>query len=57
MKKIVLLIFILSFLKQFCLAQKTGQLKIDSLLIELKKAKEDTGKVNIITLLSDKSTN
>jgi serine phosphatase RsbU (regulator of sigma subunit) len=53
MKKIVLLIFILSFLKQFCLAQKTGQLKIDSLLIELKKAKEDTGKVNIINKISD----
>ena len=53
MKKTVVLIFILSLLKQFCFAQKTGQIKIDSLLIELKKAKEDTGKVNIINKICD----
>ena len=53
MKKIVLLISILSLLKQFCFAQKTGQIKIDSLLIELQKAKEDTNKVNIINKISD----
>jgi hypothetical protein len=43
MKKITLLFFVISF---STLAQKQGQDFIDSVLIEISKAKEDTLKVN-----------
>ena len=49
MKKIYFIFILLPF---FSIAQKLeGQQKIDSLLIELPKAKLDTTKVNILNLL------
>ena len=53
-KSIYLLIAFLILNIQFLIAQKQGQAKIDSLLQELPKAKEDTNKVNLLGALSFK---
>ncbi len=55
MKKIVLLLVTLNLLQNICIAQKEGQALIDSLLAELPKAKEDTNKVNLLNVLSNKT--
>jgi tetratricopeptide (TPR) repeat protein len=51
MKKIVFLFIILNLIQLHSFAQKQGQALIDSLLLELPKAKEDTNKVKILTKL------
>ena len=51
-KSIYLLIAFLIFNFQFLIAQKQGQARLDSLLQELPKAKEDTNKVNLLNSLS-----
>ncbi|MBM2815067.1 MAG: hypothetical protein HW421_1829 [Ignavibacteria bacterium] len=54
MKKLFFLFFIIFQISnsQFLIAQKQGQAKIDSLLKELPKAKEDTNKVNLLNSLT-----
>jgi class 3 adenylate cyclase/tetratricopeptide (TPR) repeat protein len=53
MKKSIYLILTFCILhSSFCIAQKQGQAKIDSLLLELPKAKLDTNKVNLLVVLS-----
>ena len=51
MRKKLLLLFILNLISTFFFAQKKGQARIDSLLSELPKAKEDTNKVKILNNL------
>ncbi len=53
MKKILFLLIILNLIHHLSFAQKQGQALIDSLLLELSKAKEDTNKVKDLYLLSD----
>jgi serine phosphatase RsbU (regulator of sigma subunit) len=52
MNKILLLLSILTLFYNIILAQKQGQARIDSLLTELTKAKDDTNKVNLLNELS-----
>ena len=51
MRKKLLLLFILNLISTLFFAQKKGQARIDSLLSELPKAKEDTIKVKILNKL------
>ncbi|MFC2131533.1 tetratricopeptide repeat protein [Bacteroidota bacterium] len=55
MNKLCVLLVLLSLVignSTFVIAQKRGQARIDSLLSELSKAKEDTNKVNLLNNLS-----
>jgi tetratricopeptide (TPR) repeat protein len=54
MNKIVFLFIILNLFQHLSFAKKQGPALIDSLLIELPKAKEDSNKVNVLNNLSDK---
>ena len=52
MKKILILIIITAYVQKQSPAQLEGQGRIDSLLIELPKANEDTNKVKLLIDLS-----
>lgn len=48
MKKILFSLVIFNLFQQLSFAQKYGQARVDSLLAEIPKAKEDTNKVNLL---------
>lgn len=52
MKKTLLIVIVLCLLQQICTAQKQGQSLLDSLLLDLPKATEDTSKVKLLNELS-----